>query len=93
MKNYTTQFKEEALMISDEIGLRKACDKLGIPYGTLSGWRKTVSRSKPTKEVTKENFVLLEEEKRKLEQEVRELRKANATLKDAMFVFLEKKRK
>ena len=64
-----------------------------IPYGTLSGWRKTVSRSKPTKEVTKENFVLLEEEKRKLEQEVRELRKANATLKDAMFFFLEKKRK
>ena len=32
MKNYTTQFKEEALMISDEIGLWKACDKLGIPF-------------------------------------------------------------
>lgn len=36
MKNYTAQFREEALKISDEIGLQKACEKLGIPYGTLS---------------------------------------------------------
>ena len=47
--------------------LRKACEKLGIPYGTLSDWRKTVNRAKPTKEVTKENFILLEEEKRRLQ--------------------------
>ena len=36
MKTYTAQFKEEALRISDEMGLQKACEKLGIPYGTLS---------------------------------------------------------
>ena len=65
--------------------LRKACEKLGIPYGTLSDWRKTVNRAKLTKEVTKENFILLEEEKRRLEQEVRELKRANSTLKEAMF--------
>lgn len=28
MKNYTAQFREEALKISDEIGLQKACEKL-----------------------------------------------------------------
>ena len=67
--------------------LRKACEKLGIPYGTLSDWRKTVNRAKLTKEVTKENFILLEEEKRRLEQEVRELKRANSTLKEAMFFF------
>ena len=93
MKTYTAQFKEEALRISDEMGLQKACEKLGIPYGTLSDWRKTVNRAKPTREVTKENFILLEEEKRKLEQEVRELRKANTTLKDAMFFFLNPKKR
>lgn len=92
MKTYTAQFKEEVLRISDEMGLQKACEKLGIPYGTLSGWRKTISRSRPTREVTKENFILLEEEKRKLEQEVRELRKANTTLKEAMFFFSIQKR-
>ena len=85
MKNYTAQFKEEALMISDEIGLRKACEKIGIPYGTLSNWRKSVNRAKPTKEVTKKNFILLEEERRRLEQENRELKGANSTLKEAMF--------
>lgn len=55
--------------------------------------RKTISRSKPTREVTKENFILLEEEKRKLEQEVIELRKANTTLKEAMFFFLNPKKR
>lgn len=93
MKNYTAQFREEALKISDEIGLQKACEKLGIPYGTLSGWRKTGSRKRPTMEITKENFILLEEEKRKLEQEIKELKKANTTLKDAMFFFLSSKKK
>ena len=73
--------------------LRKACEKLGIPYGTLSDWRKTVNRAKPTKEVTKEDFILLEEEKRRLEQEVKELKRANSTLKEAMFFFLDPKRR
>lgn len=88
MKTYTAQFKEEALRISDEMGLQKACEKLGIPYGTLSGWRKTISRSKPTREVTKENFILLEEEKRKLEQEVRELRKKLQNNQTSMLFYL-----
>lgn len=35
MKNYTVQFKEEALKVSDEMGVRKASEKLGIPYGTF----------------------------------------------------------
>ena len=64
-----------------------------IPYGTLSGWRKTGSRKRPTMEITKENFIILEEEKRKLEQEIKELKKANTTLKDAMFFFLSSKKK
>lgn len=87
MKNYTAQFKEEALKVSDEMGVRKACEKIGIPYGTLSNWRKSVNRAKPTKEVTKKNFILLEEERRRLEQENRELKRANSTLKEAMFFF------
>ena len=87
MKNYTAQFKEEALKVSDEMGVRKACEKIGIPYGTLSNWRKSVNRAKPTKEVTKKNFILLEEERRRLEQENRELKGVNSTLKEAMFFF------
>ena len=32
MKNYTAQFREEVLKISDEIGLQKMCENLGIPH-------------------------------------------------------------
>jgi len=32
MKNYTAQFREEALKISDEIELQKMCENLGIPH-------------------------------------------------------------
>ena len=35
MKRYTTQFKEETLRISDEMGLQKIYEKLDIPYGIL----------------------------------------------------------
>ena len=38
-KYYNKQFKEEALKLSDEIGVKKAAAQLGLPYYTLSGWR------------------------------------------------------
>lgn len=36
---YSKEFKEEALKLSDEIGLKNATQKLGIQYYTLSDWR------------------------------------------------------
>ena len=36
---YSKEFKEEALRLSDEIGLKKAAQQLGIQYYTLSDWR------------------------------------------------------
>jgi transposase len=44
---YSKEFKEEALKLSDEIGLKKAAQQLGIQYYTLSDWRtKQNSRSR-----------------------------------------------
>ncbi len=37
--NYSKEFKEEALKLSDEIGLKKAAAQLGIKYYTLADWR------------------------------------------------------
>lgn len=39
MMTYDKRFKEEALKLSDEIGVTKAATQLGIPYYTLSNWR------------------------------------------------------
>ena len=36
---YSKEFKEEALRLSDEIGVKKAAQQLGIQYYTLSDWR------------------------------------------------------
>ena len=36
---YTREFKDEALKLSDEIGVRKAAEQLGLPYYTLADWR------------------------------------------------------
>jgi len=37
---YTKEFKEEAIKLSDEIGLKKATTELGLKYYTISDWRK-----------------------------------------------------
>ena len=42
---YSKEFKEEALKLSDEIGLKKAAQQLGIQYYTLSDWRSKLSFS------------------------------------------------
>ena len=46
---YSKEFKEEALKLSDEIGLKKAAQQLGIQYYTLSDWcskRSTAAKAK-----------------------------------------------
>ena len=35
---YSKDFKEEALKLSNEIGVKKAAGQLGLPYYTLSDW-------------------------------------------------------
>ena len=33
---YSKEFKEQAIRLSDEIGVKQACAQLGLVYGTLS---------------------------------------------------------
>lgn len=39
MAKYSHEFKEEALKLSDEIGVKKTAPQLGVPYYTLADWR------------------------------------------------------
>lgn len=43
-RKYNMVFKEEAVKLSDEIGLVEAANRLGVPYQTLSEWRKKRTR-------------------------------------------------
>ena len=43
MKRYDQNFKDEALKLSDDIGIKKTCEQLNLNYGTLAGWRLPLS--------------------------------------------------
>lgn len=49
---YSKEFKEEALKLSDEIGLKKAAAQLEIQYYTQSDWRSKRSGAIKGKEVS-----------------------------------------
>ena len=37
MRRYDKGFKEEAVKLSDEVGVKQAASQLGLPYDTLAG--------------------------------------------------------
>ena len=89
---YSKELKEEALKLSDEIGLKKAAQQLGIQYYTLSDWR-----SKRNTAIKNKKNQMSDEELQKrnleLERENAELRKANDILKDALGFFARDRKK
>ena len=68
MKKYSKEFKEEALKLSDEIGVKKAASQLGLQYYTLDEWRKNRKTATDTEQSARI---------RELEREIRELQQAN----------------
>ena len=84
--NYSKEFKTEALKLSDELGVKKAAQQLGIQYYTLADWRKNrkakankVKSEMSDEEVRRRNLEL-EKENAQLREEVEILKKAAAFL-------------
>ena len=90
MKGYDQNFKIEALKLSDEIGVKKACEQLNVNYGTLAGWRK--QRVKKTKE-RKSTDADIQKENSRLKKEIAGLKTANEILKDALTFFVQDRKK
>ena len=90
MKQYNRGFREEAVKLSNEIGVKDATKQLGIPYYTLTDWRSSRRQPKPEVVLSKEeqNRRILE-----LEKENAELRNANEILKDALGFFAKDRKK
>ena len=44
-KTYTTEFKKDAVELSNELGLSKASKELGIPTSTIGSWKKALRTS------------------------------------------------
>ena len=90
MKRYDKDFKEQAIELSDEIGVKKASEQLGVVYGTLADWRKKRVRNSKNKKEILENP---EDELLRLKRENIELQKANSILKDALCFFVEDRKR
>ena len=75
---YEKSFKEEAVRLSDEIGVKKAAEQLGISYNTLTDWRYKQKRHGSQAYVGSGHKRMSREPK---EQEIYELRKENAELR------------
>lgn len=90
MKRYDKEFREQALKLSDEVGIRKASEQLGVVYGTLADWRKKRVRNNNSKKEVANNP---EDEIARLKKENNELQKANSILKDALGFFVEDRKR
>ena len=90
MKRYDENFKIEALRLSDDIGVKKACEQLNVNYGTLAGWRKR--RAKKNRE-EKNADITFKTENSRLKKEIAELKSANEILKDALGFFVQDRKK
>lgn len=77
--------------MSDEIGVKKAAEQLGVVYSTLVDWRKKRNAMKKEKPVI--SSAPLTERERLLMKEIAELKEANEILKDAMSFFVRDRRK
>ena len=93
MAKYSREFKEEALKLSDEIGVKKAASQLGLPYYTLADWRNR-TRDRICGQAKKELSLTEQEIRiRELERENAELKEANEILKDALGFFAKDRKK
>ena len=92
MVKYNKEFKEQALLLSDEIGVKKVAEQLGINYSTLADWRKTRSRKAREERIASDKSPLNERELA-LYKEIQELKKANEILKDALGFFVVDRKK
>ena len=89
MQKYDKEFKEEAVKLSDEIGVKQAAAQLGIPYYSLAEWRQKLKAFGDHAFVgsgIRRDAPLSENERRLIKQNM-ELRKANEILKDALGFF------
>ena len=90
--NYSKEFKEEALKLSDEIGVKKAAEQLGLHYYTIADWRKN-RKAQHLKAMPPLSGAEMKIRNAELEKEIAELRRANDILKDALGFFAKDRKK
>ena len=71
VKQYSREYKEEAIKLAEEKGCKNASEELGISYNTLYGWVKEARKGNLHLEKRSDSNVS------KLEEELQQLRREN----------------
>ena len=72
MVKYSKEFKEQALLFSDDIGVKKGAEQLGLNYSTPAEWRK-MRRRKAREERIASDKTPLNERELGMQREIRML--------------------
>jgi transposase len=84
-RQYTLDFKEQAVDLAIRIGFARAAEQLGVNVANIHRWDKQSKKSEAKE--SKKTKSGLEAENRRLQREVEELRKVNHILKRAAAFF------
>ena len=94
---YEKSFKEEAVRLSNEIGVKNAAEQLGISYNTLSHWRYKQkcygSQAYVGSGHKRMSSDPEEQEIYQLRKEIAELRRSNEILQEALGFFAKNRKK
>jgi transposase len=89
---YDTSFKEQAVALAEEIGVKKAKEKLGIgSEQVLGNWVRKKNKKSSTDSGAE--AAALREENKKLKKELEKEKKITAILKDATIFFCQDQQK
>ena len=74
MVKYSKKFKEQALLLSDERGVKQAAAHLRINYYAIAEWRKAICQNAKEARIASDKTPLNERELA-MQQEIQELKK------------------
>lgn len=86
-RSYDISFKEQAVALAKEIGMKEATDKLGLKNEqTLGAWVR--ENKKKNSSTDNAELLALKEENKKLKRELEREKKVTAILRDATAFFV-----
>lgn len=87
IKQFSSEFKQEAVNRSYETGIKKASEELAVGYSTLTRWRKEFTATKSKNNNSKPSYEDLEKEVKKLKKEMAYVEEINRILKKSTAIF------
>ena len=94
-KKYDRHFKEEAVKLAMETSVRRAAESLGISEYTLRNWKESARHRPDNPFIGSGNkyISIADAEKAAMQKEIKELKRANEILKEALGFFAARQKK